>query len=266
MLRAIQSGLAMALFVLSTAIAYADNTPPSVPGSISIESVSSSTIKLNWSPSWDDQSVLGYNIYRDGNYISTVPENNFLDTGLTGDQSYHYWIVAFDQAGNFSPTSNWVFGRTKAASYDKSLAVQDTSTGSTYSPDQPPPPTHLNAWIQDDGSVKLTWSRPQWHTTIKGYNIYRNGVYVHTLDGAEEWVEWGLPLETRQTYDVVAIDVAGRFSVHSDQVTVSVNNAQTLSNHVSAPENLRTLAVNQTGKTLIWDAAKASRSCRFARL
>ncbi|MFK7889599.1 MAG: hypothetical protein AB8B63_02195, partial [Granulosicoccus sp.] len=52
---------------------------PSLPGKPMVDEVSSSSISISWAPSRDDVGVVGYNIYRDSTYYSTVFDTDYTD-------------------------------------------------------------------------------------------------------------------------------------------------------------------------------------------
>ncbi len=59
--------------------------------------VSGSTVNLKWAAT---PGARGYNVYRAGEYLTTVSEPKFTDTNLAPD-SYYYEIDAFDNNDNF---------------------------------------------------------------------------------------------------------------------------------------------------------------------
>ena len=54
-------------------------------------------VELEWE---DQQGARGYNVYRAGEYITTVFENNFQDSGLN-DGGHYYEIISFDNNDRF---------------------------------------------------------------------------------------------------------------------------------------------------------------------
>jgi len=110
---------------LSTA---ADTTPPTVPTSLTATAISSSQINLSWTASTDNVGVTGYNVFRGGVKIGTVPGTSFQDSGLSASTSYTYNVSAFDAAGNTSAQSAGASATTQAVS--SGPAISGVSVGS----------------------------------------------------------------------------------------------------------------------------------------
>jgi YD repeat-containing protein len=88
----------------------ADTSAPYVPTDLAGTIVAAGRIDLAWSPSSDDVAIAGYNLYRDGLKINTVPIGStaYSDTGLTPGVSHTYTVTAIDAAANESaPSSGW---------------------------------------------------------------------------------------------------------------------------------------------------------------
>jgi hypothetical protein len=83
-----------------------DNTEPSSPGNLSGSSITTNSITVNWSASSDNIAVIGYNIYRNNEFIASTTALNFTDLGLNLGTSYVYTITAYDAASNESPRTN----------------------------------------------------------------------------------------------------------------------------------------------------------------
>jgi len=84
-----------------------DSTEPSTPQNLALTLVSNTQVRLNWSASTDNTSVTGYKIYRavDGGtetWIASTTSNSYTNTGLTSNESYSYYVRAYDAAGNES--------------------------------------------------------------------------------------------------------------------------------------------------------------------
>jgi len=85
--------------------AYADNQRPSIVNGIYTVTQGDGAIEVNWNRPWDDTGIDGYNIYRDGSYISTVTTTQFIDRNTSIGNTYNYSISAFDPARNYSELS-----------------------------------------------------------------------------------------------------------------------------------------------------------------
>jgi glucose/arabinose dehydrogenase/fibronectin type 3 domain-containing protein/regulation of enolase protein 1 (concanavalin A-like superfamily) len=85
-----------------------DGTPPTVPGSLTANAISSGRIDLAWQASADTGSgVAGYRVYRNGGTtpVGSPTGTTFADTGLTPVTAYTYQVSAVDVAGNESALS-----------------------------------------------------------------------------------------------------------------------------------------------------------------
>ncbi len=105
------------------------NIPPSVPSKLSaIESTSQ--IGLSWSASTDNVGVVGYKIFRDGQYLESVGTVAALDSEAVSSTQYCYTVSAYDAAGNESAQSAPIC--TTAPStlvYGQCSVFPDTATG-----------------------------------------------------------------------------------------------------------------------------------------
>ncbi len=103
----------------------ADTTPPMAPAGVMVTSSATGNL-IAWSTASDEVGVAGYNLYRNNRYLTTVPGLFFNDTESTLI-SDEYYLVAFDDARNFSPRSATASG------------TDDTTDGGTeLTPHSPP--------------------------------------------------------------------------------------------------------------------------------
>lgn len=79
-----------------------DYVLPSTPINLTASKVVNKQLSLTWGGSTDNVGVVGYRIYRDGAYITTVTGLSYDDLGLTPDTTYQYTVKAVDGAGNES--------------------------------------------------------------------------------------------------------------------------------------------------------------------
>ncbi|WP_235440152.1 fibronectin type III domain-containing protein [Paenibacillus sp. DMB20] len=84
----------------------ADTEAPIQPTIEKAAAVSGSSVELKWAPSFDNAGIAEYKIYRNNSVIGTSKTTDFKDSGLTPNTTYHYFIVAYDTAGNMSKISN----------------------------------------------------------------------------------------------------------------------------------------------------------------
>ncbi|HWL14446.1 MAG TPA: malectin domain-containing carbohydrate-binding protein, partial [Opitutus sp.] len=79
-----------------------DTQPPSAPGNVSATSITSRSITLAWSAASDNVGVVGYDILRDGQLLTSTTGLTYTDIGLDPEVAYSYAIVARDESGNDS--------------------------------------------------------------------------------------------------------------------------------------------------------------------
>jgi len=82
-------------------------------GAALIASHQSGQIFLKWNDASDNEAVYGYEIFRstDGqvfNHLASVKRTTYYDLNIAGGENYHYYVVAYDTAGNRSVRSNSV--------------------------------------------------------------------------------------------------------------------------------------------------------------
>ncbi|BDZ46069.1 LamG-like jellyroll fold domain-containing protein [Naasia aerilata] len=83
----------------------ADTTAPTVPGTPVVASNTGTTVSLTWPASTDDVAVSGYDVYRNGAFVTTTATNSYTDTGRTLGTAYTYAVKARDASGNISAAS-----------------------------------------------------------------------------------------------------------------------------------------------------------------
>lgn len=94
-----------------------DEAQPTPPTTVNATAVSSAQINLSWSGAGDDIAVAEYDIYRNAQYLTTVEQTSYQDTGLSADTTYTYTIYAVDYAGKVSNPSS----AAQAKTHDLSL-------------------------------------------------------------------------------------------------------------------------------------------------
>lgn len=80
-----------------------DTTAPSVPADLSA-TVVGTTVSLGWAPSSDNTAVAGYNVTRNGIFLTATGGAGYTDSNLAAG-TYTYTVAAFDSAGNTSTAS-----------------------------------------------------------------------------------------------------------------------------------------------------------------
>ena len=111
-----------------------DTTKPTAPTGLT-STVSGTTVTLNWAAATDNIGVKFYDIYRNGAKVGTVsgsgtvpPGTSFIDSGLSANTQYSYYVVARDGQANASANSNTVSVTTGASCSNPVCTVTQITT------------------------------------------------------------------------------------------------------------------------------------------
>jgi chitodextrinase len=109
-----------------------DTTPPTKPTNLQATGVSTSQINLSWAASTDNVGVVGYEVYRNGVFLTSVGGTSYSDIGLAPSTTYSYQVAAVDAAPNHSALSDPASATTLAAATGISFrAASSASSKST---------------------------------------------------------------------------------------------------------------------------------------
>lgn len=81
-----------------------ETTPPSIPSNVGTITVAATNFMLSWTASTDNDLVLGYEIFKDGELVGfvTAPETKIAVSNLIPGVSYSMTVRAKDASGNLS--------------------------------------------------------------------------------------------------------------------------------------------------------------------
>ena len=202
---------------------------PAAPNGLRAQVQNSSSANLSWNaPSGGAE---GYNIYRDGSYITTVTgRNSYTADALDGSRNYTFYVTAF-RNGQHSSASSSVDVRTSgSSSVAASQPSNDDRSGTAVASGSPSAPSGLSANVQSSSSVELNWNAPS--GGAEGYNIYRDGSYNATVKGSSQFTARSLDSNRDYSFAVVAF----RNNQYSSQsASVSVRTGSGSSNETAAP-------------------------------
>jgi chitodextrinase len=201
---------------------FADYLAPSTPKGLVVQQTGVNTLVLTWASSTDGYGVSGYQVFRNGVWITSTTAPSYQDTGVSTGTSYSYMVTAYDVAGNISPQSPSV-----------NVYVQQTNGPTT--------PVIANDMLVGTSSAQLSWSIPYDPIAISGYTLYRDGVLLATVTSTNY-------LDARLApglhgYNVAATDMSGATSSMSATSTIIV------------PSLVATAAATQSTATVIPPAA-----------
>lgn len=186
-----------------------DIEAPSIPNGLQTQKVTANSVELTWNASTDNVGVKGYQIFRNGEMIDTVPGTHFIDKKLQPSTEYSYTVKAIDAAGNVSKEST-------------ALTVKTTvETPDTEAPTQP---KGLHSMRTTASSVDLMWSPSDDNIGVDHYDIYREtegAMKKIATSNTTSYLDKNLLANTTYKYVVKAVDVAGNESVQSDIFTIT---------------------------------------------
>ncbi|MEV5821950.1 PQQ-dependent sugar dehydrogenase [Micromonospora harpali] len=196
----------------------ADTRPPTPPTNLRSSRLTCQSVTLTWSASRDDVGVANYDVYHDGQLVTSVGGSTLTAT-LTVAQgvTWGWYVNARDAAGNVSQAS-------ATLTVTPPFCQVDTSRPST--------PTNLAA-TANGTDVRLTWSAATDNVAVTRYDVLRGGTTVGSVTGtatnppATTFTDTGLAANTQFSYTVVARDAQGNASTASAPVTVRTGSACT---------------------------------------
>ncbi len=117
-----------------------DTEPPTAPAQLSASDITSTSVKLSWKASTDNVGVTGYRIYNGSTLAASTSGLTYTVTGLTPHTAYTFTVIAYDAAGNVSPSGNAVNVTTSpaptaspwAANTSYAVGALVTYNGKTY--------------------------------------------------------------------------------------------------------------------------------------
>jgi chitodextrinase len=210
-----------------------DTEAPTAPSNLASGSITLTTIDLSWDGSTDNVGVTGYEIYQDGNLITTVATTSYQVTGLSNGTSYSYYIIAKDAANNSSAQSNTI---------NPSTLVPDSQA--------PTAPTNLATSNIAATSVDLSWDASTDNVGVTDYEVYQDGNLIATIATTTYQVT-GLTNATSYAFYVIAKDAVGNSSTQSNTVNIDTQDNES----PTAPANLVSSNITAISVDLSWDAS-----------
>ncbi|MBQ0885351.1 discoidin domain-containing protein [Streptomyces sp. RM72] len=180
-----------------------DTQAPTAPADLAFTEPATGQIRLTWNESSDDTAVTGYDIYANGDLLTSVAGDvtTYTDTRPAGT-TVTYHVRAKDAAGNQSGNSNSVTRR--------------ADTGDTQAPTAP---ANLALTEPAAGQIKLTWTASTDDKGVTGYDVYANNQLRKSVAGDVTTYTDTQPASANVTYFVRAKDAAGNESGASNSVT-----------------------------------------------
>ncbi|MGV9624909.1 discoidin domain-containing protein [Streptomyces tendae] len=225
-----------------------DTQAPTAPANLAFTEPATGQIRLTWNESSDDTAVTGYDIYADGELLTSVAGDvtTYTDT-RPADTTVTYYVRAKDAAGNVSGNSNSVTRR--------------ADTGDTQAPTAP---ANLAFTEPAAGQIKLTWGASTDNEGVTGYDVYANNKLRKSVAGDVTTYTDTQPASANVTYFVRAKDAAGNVSGNSNSVirngTKDGSNLA-VGKPISASSHIQTYVAenaNDNSTSTYWEGAAGS--------
>ena len=226
-MRVLILGCATLFLGASPASVLADSRPPSIPDNVRAVA-EDDRIRVGWEASYDDVGVVGYNVYRNGEYHVTVFGTGYLDSEVDPDRTYAYEITAYDKARNYTRGSEEASVTLGGDGSESGPGRDERATTAAPKPAAPArsndmgTPAGPSAAVLGDGRIRLSWASAG--DGVEGYNVYRDGRYVTTVRRTE-WVDEDTRAGREYRYYLVAFSHDKRFSGKSEATGIRVETA-----------------------------------------
>lgn len=219
--------------------AAVDNDPPTAPTALRADQIKEESAQLIWIPSTDNVGVVGYNVYLNGQKITTTTTAYYTLTGLKDGSQYVVTVKAIDAAGNESRESNKV---TFSTSTDRDVEA-------------PSVPSNLKVSDITLNTASLTWNPSTDNVGVTNYSIYISNVKVATTS-IPSYGLTGLKAGTVYVVTVKASDAAGNESSSSSAISFKTREPSvTDTTAPSAPQNLSYQNLKYNSVDLTWTAS-----------
>ena len=210
-----------------------DGEAPTSPVNLEGVPLSATELRLLWDPASDNVGVDAYNVYNDGNLVTSTSSTETVVT-IPASGEYSYTVTAVDAQGNESRPAGPV----------------------VPSQNIPLAPTGLTATTQSDSEILLAWQDAS--DNEQGFEVYRSlnasSDFVRittTLVNATSFLDENLETNTQYFYQVRAVGTDGNSGftpVVSSRTFVSNNDPvlNTIANQAVAAGQLLTFDVGAT--------------------
>ncbi|MFB7916454.1 fibronectin type III domain-containing protein [Streptomyces sp. NPDC056061] len=188
----------------------ADTTAPAVPQHVTAQASSATSVHVMWERATDNRAVTGYEVYRKGKKVKSLPATKVMTDvdGLTASTSYTFTVRARDAAGNLSAPSTAATVTTPAATPADRAA--------------PTRPVKLRGATDGSRAVNLSWGGSTDDIGVTAYDVYQEDSRIHSVPGTETTAHvTGLRPGTVYTFTVRARDAADNSSPDSNAIDLT---------------------------------------------
>ncbi|MFD5874656.1 fibronectin type III domain-containing protein [Streptomyces sp. NPDC060322] len=238
------AALLLAALTACGGTAQADTKKPTAPTGVTVQAGSATSAHVMWEQASDDTGITGYDVYREGRKVVSVPATKLMTDvdGLTASTDYAFTVRARDAAGNVSPASASVPLTTPAPAPDDKKA--------------PTIPVGLRGEADSARTVTLSWGGSTDDVGVTAYDVYQEDARIHSVPGTGTTARLtGLRPGTVYTFTVRARDAADRSSPDSGPLDLTTPSAPG-DPASTAPTGLRTRTTAQQKEFVVdlsWD-------------
>ncbi len=205
----------------------AGDTPPGVPGQLSVSEVSDAGATVWWVASQPGSArIIGYRVYRDNALLGQTSGDSMRLTNLSSLRTYAIEVAAVD------------------ADHRESARTPALHLSTTHTP--PEGPALISALRVTDSSATLSWQAGAANSgRLVGYLLFEDGVAEKVVDGQSTTVT--LASERHYTFTVRALDSYGYLSAPAPEVAVFTTHTPP-----STPGGLAATEVTASSAALTW--------------
>mgnify|MGYP000843913996 FL=1 len=188
-----------------------DNEPPTWPtgSKIVADNILPDNLDLSWTEAQDNLAVTGYRLLKNGEVVAEVDAAtmSYHIIGLTPATNYVFKVEARDEYGNYSKDGPQVAVSTIVGEVD-TVPPYWTNNGSW---------TSSTVYDIRETRTTLTWPWAADNVAVYGYEVYREGSLIATLDAySNSYTDILVPDDNTYAYVVYALDGAGNRSTGMD--------------------------------------------------
>ena len=226
----------------SSATKSPTESAPATPAAVDISVVSSRQVNISWQVV---DTATTYQLYRDSTasaYLSDLNDTSYMDSALTPNTTYHYWLRACNDTG---------------------CSDLSASSSATTNPALAPAPSKPTVIAQSTQQIDISWPASSAEFQISHYQLYRDSTtsaYISDLNTSSH-MDTGLAQNSTYHYWISACNISGCSPLSP------VASAKTHLAKPPAPSNLQLSIANTSASSnnqidISWSAIDANYELR----
>jgi chitodextrinase len=207
---------------------------PTIPGNL-VGTLNGTQVQLSWQPSTNH---FGYNIWKNGNYLKTLPASSTssYDNTTVAGNTYTYTVQSYNASDKRSPMSNPV-----------TLVIPGGAPADTTAPSVP---TSVALALSPTKDIVVNWAASTDNVGVGLYWVTRNGVQLGSTSALNYTILNPAPAQTH-TVSVKACDAALNCSAQSTAASITIPDTT----DPSVPQGLAAVINGSQQALLSWQAA-----------